>query len=73
MLLVIGSKNSSNSNRLRDIGIENNIKSYLISGKEEIELAWFNNCTNIAITAGASAPENLVDELINYLKINFFS
>ncbi|MFZ8865157.1 MAG: 4-hydroxy-3-methylbut-2-enyl diphosphate reductase [Rickettsiales bacterium] len=71
LLLVIGSKNSSNSNRLRDIGIENNIKSYLISGKEEIELAWFNNCTNIAITAGASAPENLVDELINYLKINF--
>ncbi|MBT4879012.1 MAG: 4-hydroxy-3-methylbut-2-enyl diphosphate reductase [Alphaproteobacteria bacterium] len=71
LLLVIGAKNSSNSNRLRDIGTENNKKSFLIADAAEINDKWLENISNIAITAGASAPEILVEEVINYLKENF--
>lgn len=71
LILVIGSKNSSNSNRLRDIGIEMGKKAYLIDNSKDINLDWFNNIQKIGITAGASAPEELVEEVINFLNTQF--
>ncbi len=70
-LVVIGSQNSSNSNRLAEIGKKNNITSYLIDSKEDIDLKWFENIENIGITAGASAHENFVQEVILFLQNNF--
>ena len=68
MILVIGSPNSSNSNRLREIGEEADIPTYLIDGPESVDHAWFENIETVGITAGASAPETLVRELIDYLR-----
>lgn len=70
-LVVIGSKESSNSNRLRDIGTENGITSFLVDRAHNLDLSSFNKSDIIGITAGASAPENLVWEVIDYLKNNF--
>jgi len=67
VLLVLGSKNSSNSNRLREIADNNNKASYLIDGAADIDDAWLKNCQSIAVTAGASAPEVLVQEVVSYL------
>jgi len=67
VLLVLGSKNSSNSNRLREIAENNNKAAYLIDGASDIDNSWFNNCRAIGVTAGASAPESLVQEVVSYL------
>jgi 4-hydroxy-3-methylbut-2-enyl diphosphate reductase len=71
LILVIGASNSSNSNRLRDIGIEMGKKSYLINDFRDIKLQWFNNVAKAGITAGASAPEQLVEEVIKFLQSSF--
>lgn len=68
ILLVIGAKNSSNSNRLRDLGEECGLNSYLINGAADIDSKWLDNIENIGLTAGASAPEVLVQEVINRIK-----
>jgi 4-hydroxy-3-methylbut-2-enyl diphosphate reductase len=68
ILLVIGAKNSSNSNRLRDLGEESGLPSYLINGEQDIQEDWFKNIDKIGLTAGASAPEVLVQEVINKIK-----
>lgn len=67
VLLVLGSKNSSNSNRLREIADNNCKASYLIDGAADIDKAWFDNCQSVGVTAGASAPEVLVQEVVSYL------
>jgi 4-hydroxy-3-methylbut-2-enyl diphosphate reductase len=64
LLLVVGARNSSNSNRLREIGQEMGIPSYLIDDASSLDSTWFDNVTTIGVTAGASAPEELVQELI---------
>ncbi|HJN23632.1 MAG TPA: 4-hydroxy-3-methylbut-2-enyl diphosphate reductase [Rhodospirillales bacterium] len=64
LLLVVGARNSSNSNRLREIGSETGIPSYLIDDAESLDPAWLADVKIIGITAGASAPEELVQELI---------
>ena len=71
LLLVIGAQNSSNSNRLYDIGIQNNIASFLVAGAHEIKAEWFKDKHNIGLTAGASAPEILLQEVILFLERNF--
>ena len=71
LLLVIGADNSSNSNRLRDIGTEMNKPAYLINNSQDINLNWFNNINKVGITAGASAPEELVQEVIGFIQNNF--
>jgi len=70
MLLVLGSKNSSNSNRLREIAEKNKKPAYLIDGVNDIDPAWLNGLNSICITAGASAPEILVQEVVSYLLDN---
>lgn len=70
MLLVIGSKNSSNSNRLREIAENNNKPAYLIDGASDIDIDWLRGITSVGVTAGASAPEVLVQEVVDYLLEN---
>ena len=68
VFLVIGSANSSNSNRLRELAEKQNVNAFLIDGVEDINEAWFENATSIGVTAGASAPEILVQEVITRLE-----
>lgn len=68
LLIVIGAKNSSNSSRLRDLGEECGIISYLINNHGDIDKNWLKNVERIGITAGASAPEVLVQEVIEKIK-----
>lgn len=68
LILVIGAKNSSNSNRLREIGEEMQKPSYLIDDAHSFDPQWLENVKTIGITAGASAPEALVNELIDRLR-----
>ena len=67
LLLVVGAKNSSNSNRLREIGAEIGVPSYLIDDASGLQDEWLEGVENVGITAGASAPEELVQELIRRL------
>jgi len=67
VLLVLGSKNSSNSNRLREIAEKLGKNAYLIDNATEINNNWLNNINTVGVTAGASAPEVLVQEVVNYL------
>ena len=68
VVLVIGSKNSSNSNRLREVAERSDCRAYLIDGPEDIESGWFISGDRIGITAGASAPEVLVEQVTDWLK-----
>ena len=67
LLLVVGSPNSSNSNRLRELGERMGAKAYLIDNAAEIQSQWLDNVKAVGITAGASAPEVLVREVVNKL------
>ena len=68
LVLVVGSPNSSNSNRLSEIADKMGKASYLIDGPEDIDKTWLKGINNIGVTAGASAPEELVQSVINQLK-----
>jgi len=68
LILVVGSKNSSNSNRLREIAENSNIEGYLIDSEADIKAEWLQEKTRIGVTAGASAPELLVQNVVNYLQ-----
>jgi 4-hydroxy-3-methylbut-2-enyl diphosphate reductase len=68
LLLVIGATNSSNSNRLREIGTESGIPSYLIADGSELDAAWVEGAQVIGITAGASAPEEMVEDVLAALR-----
>lgn len=68
LVLVVGSPNSSNSNRLRELSERMGTKAYLIDGVQDLCKEWFNQDMTIGITAGASAPEVLVQEVINKLQ-----
>jgi 4-hydroxy-3-methylbut-2-enyl diphosphate reductase len=68
VILVVGAKNSSNSNRLCEIGKENGKPSYLINDGGELDPAWVKGYGTIGITAGASAPEALVENVIDALR-----
>jgi len=68
VILVVGAANSSNSNRLREIGTEAGVPSYLIADGSELDPAWLTDATRVGITAGASAPEVLVDDVIAALR-----
>jgi len=67
-VLVIGSKNSSNSNRLREVAERKGAAAWLIDGPEDIDPAWLEGRAKIGITAGASAPEVLVQKVVAYLE-----
>lgn len=71
VVLVLGSQNSSNSQRLRELAKETGKPAYLIDGVQEIRPEWFENCKTVLITAGASAPEVVVQECVDYLVANY--
>lgn len=68
LVLVVGSSNSSNSNRLREVANRMGVKSYLINSHDDIEEAWFNGIERIGMTAGASTPEEIIERCITRLK-----
>jgi 4-hydroxy-3-methylbut-2-enyl diphosphate reductase len=68
VLLVVGATNSSNSNRLREIGSESGVASYLVADGSEVKPEWFANVRTVGITAGASAPEEMVENVIDALR-----
>ncbi|PSJ42679.1 4-hydroxy-3-methylbut-2-enyl diphosphate reductase [Zobellella endophytica] len=68
LLLVVGSRNSSNSNRLRELAEKMGTRAYLIDCLEMVEPAWLEGAARIGVTAGASAPEVLVQEVISHLQ-----
>ncbi len=71
LILVIGSVSSSNSNRLREVGEREGAKAYLIDSAEHLESSWFEGVERVGITAGASAPEFLVQGVLDSLKQSF--
>ncbi len=73
LMLVVGSTNSSNSNRLVEVSRNLKTHAYLIDNSQAIDPKWLAGVSNVAVTAGASAPEILVEDVVNYLKQNGFS
>jgi 4-hydroxy-3-methylbut-2-enyl diphosphate reductase len=67
-VIVVGSKNSSNSNRLREVAAISGVPAYLVDGADQIDAAWLGNATRVGVTAGASAPEILVNGVVERLK-----
>jgi len=68
VLVVVGSKSSSNSNRLREMADKNNKPGYLVDGPEDLRREWFAGINKVGLTAGASAPEILVQGVIAKLR-----
>jgi 4-hydroxy-3-methylbut-2-enyl diphosphate reductase len=68
VIFVVGAQNSSNSNRLREIGVEAGVPTHLIANGSEIRPEWLQNVEVVGITAGASAPEIMVRDVINALR-----
>jgi 4-hydroxy-3-methylbut-2-enyl diphosphate reductase len=68
LLLVVGARNSSNSNRLREVGERSGLQSRLIEDADDLDRAWFSKQTRVGITAGTSAPETKVQEVLERLR-----
>ena len=73
MLLVVGAKNSSNSSRLMELGLEQGLPSHLIDDVGDLDSSWFNGIETVGISSGASAPEVLVQGVVDWLKEKFES
>lgn len=71
LLLVVGAKNSSNSSRLMELGLEQGVPSRLIATVKDLDPAWFENVETVGLSSGASAPEVLVQEVVEWLKEHF--
>ena len=67
VVLVVGAANSSNSNRLRELAAEQGVPAYLIADADALDPTWLKDARSVGITAGASAPAELVQELIDRL------
>ncbi|WP_044556023.1 4-hydroxy-3-methylbut-2-enyl diphosphate reductase [Shewanella piezotolerans] len=65
LFIVVGSKNSSNSNRLRELAQKKGTNSYLVDNADDVDPTWFNGIQRVAVTAGASAPEVLVKQVVD--------
>jgi 4-hydroxy-3-methylbut-2-en-1-yl diphosphate reductase len=68
LLLVVGARNSSNSNRLREVGEQNGVPSHLIEDVDDLNADWFSNIATIGMTAGTSAPEAMVQSVLKKLR-----
>jgi len=68
LLLVVGARNSSNSNRLREVGEQSGLRAYLIEDTDDLNSAWFSEKTRVGITAGTSAPETMVQKVLERLR-----
>jgi 4-hydroxy-3-methylbut-2-en-1-yl diphosphate reductase len=70
-VIVLGSQNSSNSQRLRELAQEQGRKAFLIDGPEDLSLEWFDDSDVVLVTAGASAPEEVISRTLEWLQGNF--
>jgi len=61
---VVGARNSSNSNRLREVGEQSDLHAYLIEDIDDLNASWFSEKTRVGITAGTSAPEAMVQKVL---------
>jgi 4-hydroxy-3-methylbut-2-enyl diphosphate reductase len=68
VVLVVGSRNSSNSNRLREVAVQHGVPAYLVDGAADIDDTWLEGKRRVGVTAGASAPEVLVREVVAHLQ-----
>jgi 4-hydroxy-3-methylbut-2-enyl diphosphate reductase len=68
VVIVVGSRNSSNSNRLREVAIQHGARAHLVDGAADVDPAWLAGAARIGVTAGASAPEILVREVVARLR-----
>src|SRR5579863_9289208 len=73
LLLVVGSQNSSNSRRLVEVCEKMGVPAYLVDDLTEVQQMWLDNIQTVAVTAGASAPENLVEQLVEFLQQRGFA
>lgn len=71
LLLVVGAKNSSNSSRLMELGLEQGIRSHLIESVHDLDPEWFQGVETVGLSSGASAPEILVQEVVDWIKAKF--
>jgi len=71
VVLVLGSQNSSNSQRLKELAVERGVRAYLIDSAADIGSDWFRGDETVVVTAGASAPEQVVQECLNFLRDRF--
>lgn len=71
VVLVLGSQNSSNSQRLAELSVENKVPAYLIDGAADINVEWFRGDETVLVTAGASAPELVVEDCVEFLRKRF--
>jgi 4-hydroxy-3-methylbut-2-en-1-yl diphosphate reductase len=67
-IVVVGSRASSNSSRLKEIALKAGIPGYMVDGAEDLQREWFEGCKSVGVTAGASAPEVLVQQVVAHLK-----
>ena len=68
---MLGSQNSSNSQRLAELARERGIPAYLVDGPADLDPAWFDGVETVLVTAGASAPEQVVDQCLDWLRERF--
>jgi 4-hydroxy-3-methylbut-2-enyl diphosphate reductase len=68
---VLGSQNSSNSQRLAELARERGVPAYLVDGPQDLKSEWFADAETVLVTAGASAPEKVVDECLDWLRARF--
>ena len=68
LVIVVGSPNSSNSRRLKEVALARGVDAYLIDGADEIEMSWLTGKCKVGVTAGASAPEILVQEVVDRIQ-----
>jgi 4-hydroxy-3-methylbut-2-enyl diphosphate reductase len=69
--IVLGSQNSSNSQRLAELARERGIRAYLVDGPADLDPEWFDGANTVLVTAGASAPEQVVEECLDWLRERF--
>lgn len=72
LLLVVGSQNSSNSKRLVEVALNSGVRAFLVNDCGDVDVRWIAGVQNVAVTAGASAPEHLVQELVAFLRKHGF-
>src|SRR5207245_2910211 len=73
LILVVGAQNSSNSNRLVEVAQSSGAASYLIANARDMDAEWFDECSSVGVTAGASTPEILVQEVVENLRLRGFT
>ena len=69
VMIVIGSFTSANSKRLTQLALERNKRSYQVTTADELDMSWFNDCETVGISAGASTPDEIINDVVKHIKI----